>query len=170
MKFRNKKTGETFNAIIREASDGNDDYELVVCDLDAYKRLNELPLKSAHAVISDRYKSLAQLNEEWEDHELTVPKISDAEWRCIVRKWYKLNELKGLIRVKLDSKNYKIIGWREGEDFDGQEIDIPLNVLDKSIGRIDKYSIDELCGEETPEPKEPTFIDLDERIREKEEE
>lgn len=29
------------------------------------------------------------------------------------------------------------------------------------------YTIIELCGEETPEPKEPTFIDLDERTKEK---
>lgn len=28
----------------------------------------------------------------------------------------------------------------------------------------------ELCGEEAPEPLKPTFIDLDERIKDKEEE
>lgn len=33
------------------------------------------------------------------------------------------------------------------------------------------YTIEELCGEEeAPEPKEPTFVDLDERIKEKGEE
>lgn len=134
MKLRNKKTGEIVEPTSVEwVADDEITFAYTTAD-DCGKALS--------------YHSLAEFNEEWEDCELTVPKISDAEWRCIVRKWYKLNDLKGLIRIQFDAKNYRIIGWREGEDFDGQEIDIPLNVLDKSIGRMDKYSIDDLCGEE----------------------
>lgn len=135
MKLRNKKTGEVIDLGKGLIMDGMGGREII--------------LKATCTTYGEifRYRSLAKLNEEWEDCE-PVPKISDAEWRCIVRKWYKLNHLRGLIRVKLEGKNYSIIGWREGEDFDGQVIDIPLNVLDESIVKTDKHTIDELCGEE----------------------
>lgn len=47
-------------------------------------------------------------------------------------------------------------------------IEFPSYVdADVANGKI--YTIEELCGEEeTPEPNEPSFVDLDERIKEKE--
>lgn len=165
MKLRNKKTGETFNAIIREASDGNDDYELVVYDLDAYERLKELPLKLAHAVISDRFKSLAELNAEWEDYTPAEPLIKDEKIRQCVRLWAEINEFKGkLMYSKFDDccSFYEI---------ESQEELLFLGRRCSNLKHATTYTIAELCGEEeAPEPLEPTFIDLDERIREKEEE
>lgn len=186
MKFRNKKTGETFNAIIREASDGNDDYELVVCDLDSYKRLNELSLKSAHAVISDRDKSLAQLNEEWEDYKPKEPIFDDEKVSKAIRAWLSMQvqpiEAVSILCSK-DSDgffSYHLYGYiAKARIADGKAV---VNKNLASIGfdfrsdtyfkheRGRDYSIAELCGEETPEPLEPSFIDLDERIREREEE
>ena len=44
---------------------------------------------------------------------------------------------------------------------------ICFNGLFENLKDGETYTIDELCGEEAPEPLEPSFIDLDERIREK---
>lgn len=163
MRLRNKKTGETFNAIIREYSDGDDDYEIVVYDLDAYKRLKDLPLNSAHAVISDRYKSLAELNKVWEDYGSKEPLIKDEKIRKAVKVWAeacgvsdseKLRVCQGhgcsFIQLQASDAQFSLLGVDYGIPYDGYR------------------TIAELCGEEeTPEPKEPSFIDLDERIREK---
>lgn len=101
------------------------------------------------------YGSLAELNEEWEDYKPTEPLIEDKEIREIVRPWAKVN---GATELK----------YYEGENCleDIFRNEIHFN---QALGLEDAktYSTEELCG--TPEPIEPTFVDLDERIKEKEE-
>lgn len=127
MKLRNKKTGE-------------------IVDFQSFRFYQTDSCKFP----SEIYESLSALNEEWEDYEPEEPKITDPEWRHVVRKWYKLNDLEGKLRVRADVKNYKIIGWRKEEDVYGQEIDIPLSAMERETDPFDgsKYTIAELCGEE----------------------
>ena len=66
MKLRNKKTGEVFDALIREKGGGGS-YSLIVCDVKAYEH-SKSTLDATHFVL-DEYDSLAKLNEEWEDYE-----------------------------------------------------------------------------------------------------
>lgn len=66
MKLRNKKTGEVFDAIIREKGGGGS-YSFIVCDIKAYEQSKCTP-DSTHYVL-DEYETLAELNEEWEDYE-----------------------------------------------------------------------------------------------------
>lgn len=100
--------------------------------------------------IGNPAKSVTEINDTWEDYKPEEPRITDPEWRHVVRKWYELNDLEGKLRVRADVKNYKIIGWRKEDDVYGQEIDIPLSVMGCEIdpfgGTI--YTITELCGEE----------------------
>lgn len=135
LKFRNKKTGE-----IADLDDwtliGANDCITVESDHDRKKIFN--------------YESLAKLNEEWEDYEPEEPKITDPEWRHVVRKWYKLNGLEEELKVSIDARNYMIIGWRKDEGVHGQEIDIPLSAMECGKHFFDgiRYTINELCGEE----------------------
>lgn len=140
MKLRNKKTGE-------------------VVDLSIFGI--ELNIRKENQPI---YRSLAELNEEWEDYEPKEPLIKDEKIRKAIRAWA---EACGVSKVMVAhptssttilasiSNPYKI-------SFSNERAFLPMGK---------EYSIAELCGEEeTPEPLEPSFIDLDERIREKEDE
>ena len=87
--------------------------------------------------------------EEWfEEIKPAEPKITDPEWRRVVRKWYELNGLGRKLRVVADTLNYKIIGWRKDEELYGQEIDIPLSVMERDKDIRSFHTIEELCGEE----------------------
>ena len=66
MKLRNKKTGEIFDAIIREKG-GGDTYSLIVCEMEAYHH-SKSTLEDTHFIL-DEYDTLAELNDEWEDYE-----------------------------------------------------------------------------------------------------
>lgn len=71
MKLRNKKMGKVFDVIVREKSNGDGEYSIIVCNLRA--------LRSARSVspILGEYDSLDKLNEEWEDYKPTEPLIKD---------------------------------------------------------------------------------------------
>ena len=144
MKLRNKKTGETFNAVIRESSDGDDDYEIVVCDLDAYERLKGKgsPLKS-HVVISERYESLAELNEEWEDYTPAEPLIKDEKIRKAVRAWAEVCEIESDDAIMISGLAPAFTRFYTSM----YGIDIKT---ESSLGLDEHkdYTIDELCGEE----------------------
>lgn len=66
MKLRNKKTGKVFDVIVREISNGDGEYSIIVCNIRA--------LRSARSVSSilGEYDSLAELNEDWEDLDATI--------------------------------------------------------------------------------------------------
>lgn len=74
MKLRKKKTGEVFDALIREKGGGGS-YSLIVCDVKAYEH-SKSTLDATHFVL-DEYDSLAKLNAEWED-------APDEEWRDVL--------------------------------------------------------------------------------------
>lgn len=61
MKLRNKKTEKVFDVIVREKSNGNGEYSIIIFNLRA--------IRSARSVSSilGEYDSLANLCEEWED-------------------------------------------------------------------------------------------------------
>lgn len=87
------------------------------------------------------------------------PLIKDEKIRDVVRPWAKVNGATELMYDAVEDSLTDI--FRNEISFNG------------SLGLEDgyTYTITELCGEEeAPVPIEPTFIDLDERIRDKEEE
>ena len=150
MKLRNKKTGE----IVDVESLGHAEslkekygYQVTLSWKTKYENLSQC--KS--------YESLAELNEDWEDYKPTEPLIKGEKVRKAVRAWAEANgetmaKVKGACLVTVFKGLHR-------------QLDLELNC---SWTRDGVYTIEELCG--TPEPIEPTFIDLDERIKEKEEE
>ena len=114
-----------------------------------------------------QYDSLAELNEEWEDYKPKEPKL-EGEVREIVRHWANLHGYDWL-RVGFTERASQRIFWVESPDT-RKHIDF-LGAYVADDFEAGDYSIYELCGEEEPpEPVEPTFVDLDERVKEKEEE
>lgn len=139
MKLRNKKTGKVFDVIVREKSNGDGEYSIIVCDLRA--------LRSARSVSSilGEYDSLAKLYEDWEDYEPTEPQIEDEMAREIIKKWYNKNKIVG----KLCSYGGNLWLGLRGSDGDGVDWEIELNVGYNSQLKDDKlYSLTELIGEE----------------------
>lgn len=141
MKLRNKTTGEIVECPMIRVSIG-------VCNLMRY----EFP------------DSLAALNKEWEDYKPKEPLIKDELARKAIRAWAEANSILGDEKVEVTTPTIDccVLGLTHG--FTSIDLIIDEEVAFKNHGR---YTIDELCGEETPEPLEPNFVDLDERIREK---
>lgn len=105
-------------------------------------------------------EAIRMITRAWEEHDASAePLIKDEKIRKAVRAWA---EALGLQEVYCASNGYEIYGGIDDWviQFDGE----PFPFADKN--KI--YTIAELCGEEAPEPIEPTFVDLDERIKEKE--
>lgn len=154
MKLRNKKTGE----IVDVESLGHAEslkekygYQVTLSWKTKYENLSQC--KS--------YESLAELNEDWEDYKPTEPLIKDENVREIVRALFDVWKVEC---VKIDSNKYFLVTTIEAIG-KGWKLEIP------NININGVFKPTELCGEEeAPEPLEPTFVDLDERIKEKEEE
>lgn len=135
MKLRNKKTGEVFDALIREKGGGGS-YSLIVCDIKAYEQ-SKSTLDATHFVL-DEYSSLADLNEEWEDYKPAEPLIEDEKICKIVRVWANENTLKHL------TAHYK---WGEGTALENCGAKITF-YRDFNLKNGEEYTVDELCGEE----------------------
>lgn len=110
-------------------------------------------------VDSHRYLPIALADgiiDRMDYHPEPAPLITDKKIRDIIRPWAKVNGVVGLTYDAVENSLTDI--FRNEISFNG------------SLGLEDGcfYTTNELCG--TPEPIEPTFIDLDERIKEKEEE
>lgn len=84
MKLRNKKTGEVFDALIREKG-GNGAYSHIVCDIKAYEP--NAGVKAEKRYVLGEYNSLTELNEDWEDYEQAEPLIKDEKARKVFREW-----------------------------------------------------------------------------------
>ena len=115
MKLRNKKTGEIVPI---------DQIDITIRNKDGipeeFKKL----------------KSLAELNEEWEDYEPAEPLIKDEKIRKAVRAWAKANEVE-FLDVESDSMI---------KDCGSNHIEFlcsPFRGITKQV-----YYITELCGEE----------------------
>lgn len=122
MKLRNKKTGGLANIL------GEQDFFRVYTD----------------AGWAD-YKSLAELNEEWEDYKPKEPLIEDEKIRKAVRAWAEADDLDNF-RVQNEHFNEcKIIGYTAGinkASFIGFQATI-AHADNKKL-----YTIADLCGEE----------------------
>ena len=130
-----------------------------VCELVAHgagKYITEFAVESEDGSEIATYSTTEELLEYWETYKPTEPLIKDKEIREIVRPWAKVN---GATELK----------YYEGENCleDIFRNEIHFN---QALGLEDAktYSTEELCG--IPEPIEPMLIDLDGRIKDKEEE
>ena len=116
MKLRNKKTGEIF---------------------DWREDLMPFGLGLPHP------KSLAELNEEWEDYKPAEPLIKDEKIRKLVRAWAEVNGVEQVI-VEKDFSSYTF--------FPTDTSKVGMSVwTDPSLSNLSKdntYTITELCGEE----------------------
>ena len=128
MKLRNKKTGEIFDALIREKGGGNK-YSIIVCDIEKY---SEPPLTRC---VLGEYHSLAKLNEEWEDYKPTEPIIGDPKIRKVVRAWAEANDVHNVVIVNSGTLRCKQKG-----------IDIEFNGSPFYGWMSATKTITELCG------------------------
>lgn len=95
------------------------------------------------------YKTLAELNEEWEDYKPTKPLIKDEKIRKLVREWANMNNLIQF-EVYVRTVELEFIGWADGCDI-GQTMSFSYSEADfdtSDIERFKRYTIAELCGEE----------------------
>ena len=133
MKLRNKKTGGVFDAIVREKSNGDGEYSIIVCNLRA--------LRSARTVSSilGEYDTVAKFNEFWEDYKPKEPLIKDPKIRKAVRAWAEANEYPKTMELYYNAPNFVL------------RSDISTIEFDKEIEPLrhgDQHTITELCGEE----------------------
>ena len=112
------------------------------------------------------YYSLAELNEEWEDYKPKEPRIEHEDSRKAVWYWSSINQVDRVRCVKEDRDSIEITRFCAEEYHSCPDIEFRL--LDANVEDGEIYTIAGLCG--APEPVEPTFIDLDERVKEKGEE
>lgn len=124
MKLRNKKTGEIVDAMFY-APMAN--YELILWK----DKLDP----SCHEVRLGNYKTLTELNEEWEDYTPKEPLIKDEKIRKAVRAWAEAN---GFERVYNQSSSYFVAKAQHIDFVRPPMIDVPSG----------NYTITELCGEE----------------------
>lgn len=139
MKLREKKTGEVFDALIREKGGGGT-YSIIVCDIKAYEQ-SKSTLDVTHFILGE-YDSLAELNEEWEDYKPAEPLIKDEKIRKAVRTWAEANRYDKLW----------VYHGRTAISFynaDNNDNGITLNTVEKfGLEHLKCYTITELCGEE----------------------
>lgn len=137
MKLRNKKTGEVFDALIREKG-GAGSYSLIVCDIKSYEQSKSI-LDATHFVLNE-YETLTELNEDWEDYKPAEPLIKDEKIRKAVRAWAEANGFLDEIEVH---------GLTAGTRFSIENYDIEfLGYFIYDLEGNKTYTIEELCGEE----------------------
>jgi hypothetical protein len=128
MKLRNKKTSEVYDVLI-SAYGISGDVAVSVMDGNA---------KSGYADLG-RYKTLAELNEEWEDYEPAGPLIKDEKIRKAVRAWAEANDYPKTMELYYNAPNFVL------------RSDISTIEFDKEIEPLqhgEEHTITELCGEE----------------------
>lgn len=89
------------------------------------------------------YRSLTELNSEWEDYEPKEPLIKDEKIRKAVRAWAEANNIKAVYYSPEEDGFYV-------KNFD-DEIVASIYFGDKPMekdGYSEHYTINELCGEE----------------------
>ena len=139
MKLRNKKTGEVFDALIREKGGGGE-YSLTVCDIKAYEK-SKSSLDATHFVL-DEYDTLAELNEEWEDYEPKEPLIKNEKIRRAVKAWAEACNLKHVTYKQASNEFY------DADTRGAFAIRFTLIPVEVYLEDGEHYTIAELCGEE----------------------
>lgn len=126
MKLRNKKTGEVVELFERGP-------------IDLYFYPNEH--KGGDDIDRKTYRSLAELNSEWEDYEPKEPLIKDEKIRKAVRAWAEANEIE-----TVEYGEYWVSFRRDDKTISFKDADRCLGFYELEDSR--DYTIDELCGEE----------------------
>lgn len=116
------------------------------------------------------YYSLAELNEGWEDYEPKEPLIDDEDARDAVYSWASKLQIHQ-VKCKIGMRGLGVVVTTfQACSLNSAPI-IEFTSLYANVVHGGTYTVDELCGdEEAPEPIEPMFVDLDERVKEKGEE
>lgn len=128
MKLRNKKTGEIWDMPKMR-------YPTIQAD-----DISFFAMQGTNGILFS-YKSLAELNEIWEDVEPTEPLIKDEEIRKAIQAWAEANEDDSTTMLKYDEKNVRLSTRTSQIEFDRFP---PFNRLEDGA----TYTIAELCGEE----------------------
>lgn len=112
-------------------------------------------------------EAIRMITRAWEEHDASAePLIKDEKIRKAVKAWAEVNSIKTALYIERPNKSLCQLTDMGDEDYDIQFVGWIPTLKDG-----EEYAIAELCGEEeAPEPLEPAFVDLDERIKEKEEE
>lgn len=118
MKLRNKKTGEVSDVILVDSG--------FIC-------------KDVWRGDIGRYKTLAELNEEWEDYKPAEPLIKDEKIRKAILAWAEASDVGvarvapfGVFDIETSASIYFYSRVIEDKDYDEEK----------------SYTITELCGEE----------------------
>lgn len=90
--------------------------------------------------ITSLYRSLAELNEEWEDYTPQEPLIKDEKIRKVVRAWAEANHI--------DKVAFRRCHTCDGCSFIGNYLCLQLVCSLWKLKDGQEYTIDELCGEE----------------------
>ena len=152
MKLRNKKTGEVFDALIREKGGGGL-YSLIVCDIKAYEQ-SKSTLDATHFIL-DEYDSLAELNEDWEDYTPAEPLIKDEKIRQIIKEWAKVNKIAEVLVVPIKDAEGAYLYWELENIAWRQTITICFRgKLPDTLEDLGTYTIEELCGSSSDEEGE----------------
>lgn len=130
MKLRNKKTGEVVNVIVYSPI-GN--YNIRIWNDKDYLD------PTCNDEYLGEYKTLADLNEEWEDYNPSEPLIKDEKIRKAVRAWAEVNEFEPRYSVRYCSSTYTLTS---------RQASIEFNCSIKDLEGEKEYTIAELCGEE----------------------
>ena len=125
MKLRNKKTGEITDLAKRGLLKSDNDNHIIVYPEGTLKYY--------------AYRSLAELNEEWEDYKPKEPLIKDEKVRKAVRAWADAN--KTITKVHVMNNGYEIYGGNTDSVIHFETL--PFDHIKQG-----DYTIDELCGEE----------------------
>lgn len=132
--------------------------ELIVWIDKTDKRLAHLEANQMATINGDYWNSEA---------EPAQPRINDDDVKDAVRSWASSLQIHQ-VRCKIETRGLGV----EVTTFQACSLHsapiIEFTSLDANVVYGGFYTIEELCG--TPEPLEPTFVNLDERIKEKEEE
>lgn len=115
MKLRNKKTGEIISKI--DVSQDNEG----IWVMENKPRF---------------YRTLAELNEEWEDYEKAAPLIKDEKIRKIIREWAGEND--STRAVYYSPKNALADSYGNS---------ISFNLIFRELNHGAEYTIAELCGD-----------------------
>lgn len=134
MKLRNKKTGE----IGQIGYVATDDGQIIVEDISG----EEYP----YSVICS-YKTLAELNEEWEDYKPKEPRINDEDARDAVYSWasaLQIHEVRCTTATR--GLGVEVATLQASELHSAPRIEFAS--LDAYLADGATYTIAELCGEE----------------------
>ena len=127
MKLRNKKTGEIWDIPKMR-------YPTIQAD-----DISFFAMQGTNGILFS-YKSLAELNEEWEDYKPAEPLIKDEKIRKAVRAWAEANGEEGNIVFTRSCEYSDYMFYTNG----GGDICFE-QAIDLTTG---SYTITELCGEE----------------------